>query len=534
MKPSITLPALLLAMAALNGAAAGFAAFYVDASASACSDTGPGTETQPWCSNPHGVLTTDRTPIDGPDADNRALVGRNNVIHTTVGYSINGAIDPNRLWVNNTHAHIATDPDARGGTLPRNSGSVTTGSAGAVAANNVTEGHLGCSYGSGCHHIYETDPYPFAGDFELQAGQAAVGGADPALAPATDQLGRARHGAPDAGAREFQSITPIGQIYIAMPTAGTDANPIIHQDFASNDRFFLNGTHDIILRRGSFRPATEPHGSSQIKAWTVNGVLHQPDDILLEDIVMENFHDPNEGHPGGPIHVMSGTDLTFRRVMLDHGEIYAIEFTRFQGDTPERVLIEDSWLGGGFQTGVSILLGAGHGESYRNYTVRNVTGAGSLQCGAAPFDAATIIVEDSRFDRLTGCNGKATFTNVVVRQNCCGNVLPAGVTINPNVDLSKKLPGEPPPSPPPPPPPPPPAGYHPACEPTCDQQIADLEAQRAQLQAGLAARTAELEACRAKLVQVNAIRHDSGSNGSKLNRIHTVIHEGGLCAGFSP
>jgi Right handed beta helix region len=500
MRPSITLPALLLAMAALNGAAAGYAAFYVDASASSCSDTGPGTETQPWCSiskagaappdavvlvrpgsygdlnvaagrtgsltiagetarpllgdiaigssnvrirnflvretgadfagvratavdnfvfesnevvhgtvqgrdcdgcvfrgnhihdgptypeateagfacgcgvavftysgqqsqqvliennliddqngdgvhinnvigprilnnrilssnitggdhvdtiqlaisqdpviegnygrdNPHGVLMTDRTPLDGPDADNRALVMRNNVIHNTIGYGVNGPPGPNGLIINNTFAHVGSDPDARGGTITQTVKDFPTHSPGAVAANNVTEGHLSCAVT--CHHNFEADPFPFEGDFELPAGHAGVNGADPALAPATDQLGRERVGAPDAGARERQA-------------------------------------------------------------------------------------------------------------------------------------------------------------------------------SASP---------------------------------------------------------PPPPLPPPPPPPPPPVAYHPACEPTCDQQIGDLEAQRAQLQAGLAARTAELEACRAKLAQINAIRHDSGSNGSKLNRIHTVIHEGGLCAGFSP
>ena len=48
------------------------------------------------------------------------------------------------------------------------------------------------------------------------------------------------------------------------------------------------------------------------------------------------------------------------------------------------------------------------------------------------------------------------------------------------------------------------------------------------------AAVAERDACRAKLTQINAIYHGSGSASSKLSQIHTRVHSAGLCTGFSP
>jgi hypothetical protein len=84
---------------------------------------------------------------------------------------------------------------------------------------------------------------------------------------------------------------------------------------------------------------------------------------------------------------------------------------------------------------------------------------------------------------------------------------------------------------PPPPPPPPtttqppstttePPPYQPACEPNCDQTIQTL--------------TAERNACRSKLARINTAYHGSGSRAAKLSQIHTLVHEAGPCAGFSP
>ena len=61
------------------------------------------------------------------------------------------------------------------------------------------------------------------------------------------------------------------------------------------------------------------------------------------------------------------------------------------------------------------------------------------------------------------------------------------------------------------------------------------------LAALVATRTAERDsaraardACRNKLARINTNIHGSASRATKLSRIHTIIHEAGLCAGFTP
>jgi hypothetical protein len=43
-----------------------------------------------------------------------------------------------------------------------------------------------------------------------------------------------------------------------------------------------------------------------------------------------------------------------------------------------------------------------------------------------------------------------------------------------------------------------------------------------------------LAACRDKLSRINAIYHSTGNRQTRLDAIHTVVHEAGVCAGFSP
>jgi len=160
----------------------------------------------------HGILITDKTPVDGPDADNRAMIVENNVIEATNGHAINGPVGANSLVVNNTFT------GAYGIRVrwkePRDSSSAN--SAGALVWNNVTPQGLSVEDGvAEDYNLASTSnrppaahtiiaPVTLLADYELPACSPGVNSADPARAPATDGLGRARVGAPDRGARERQ------------------------------------------------------------------------------------------------------------------------------------------------------------------------------------------------------------------------------------------------------------------------------------------------------------------------------------------
>jgi hypothetical protein len=152
----------------------------------------------------HGVLTTDKVPVDGPDADNRAGVFENNLIETRVGYAFNGGPGPNALVVNNTFSATSENVELRGVTVPSSVGDDPQGSEGAVFANNAVQGEIGVSSSITAHHNLALDPFGFASGYEPPAGHAAVDAADPRLAPTLDLKGRSRVGPPDIGAFERQ------------------------------------------------------------------------------------------------------------------------------------------------------------------------------------------------------------------------------------------------------------------------------------------------------------------------------------------
>lgn len=73
-----------------------------------------------------------------------------------------------------------------------------------------------------------------------------------------------------------------------------------------------------------------------------------------------------------------------------------------------------------------------------------------------------------------------------------------------------------------------------ACDDPTWDQYDSLEAQRASLASDLADQQARTSECRDKLRRINNNYHGSASRRTKLNRIHNIVHEAGLCAGFSP
>lgn len=73
-----------------------------------------------------------------------------------------------------------------------------------------------------------------------------------------------------------------------------------------------------------------------------------------------------------------------------------------------------------------------------------------------------------------------------------------------------------------------------ACDEPTWEQYDELEAQRAELQAQLVDREARLAECRDKLRRINNNFHSDQGNRKKLRRIHNILHEEGLCSGFSP
>jgi hypothetical protein len=156
----------------------------------------------------HGILTTDDAPQDGPDADDRAMVVENNLIHA-LNYAFNGAPGPNSLIVNNTWT--GSDGGVAKGAIVRwtvGSKPGTTDSAGAVFANNVVDGNLADDERLTYVANYVDPAVPFAAGYELPAGSPAIDAADPAYAPELDLRGRARVGAPDIGALERRGETP--------------------------------------------------------------------------------------------------------------------------------------------------------------------------------------------------------------------------------------------------------------------------------------------------------------------------------------
>lgn len=150
----------------------------------------------------HGIMVTDFTPVDGPDADARAMIVRNNAIHTRVGYGWNGPPGPNSLVVNNSFGTSAET--LRGVSVTDTVKSDPQGSDGAVFANNAVEGELGIAGNIAQRHNLARDPFGYLEDFGLPADHGAVDAADPSLAPLTDMFGRPRVGRADIGAEEVQ------------------------------------------------------------------------------------------------------------------------------------------------------------------------------------------------------------------------------------------------------------------------------------------------------------------------------------------
>jgi hypothetical protein len=151
----------------------------------------------------HGILVTDFTPEDGPDADVRAMIVRNNAVHTRIGYGWNGPPGPNSLVINNSFGTSAET--LRGVSVTDTVKSDPQGSDGAVFANNAVEGDLGIAGNIAEHHNLARDPFGYLDEFALPAGHRAVNAADPGLALGTDIFGQPRIGPPDIGAQESPS-----------------------------------------------------------------------------------------------------------------------------------------------------------------------------------------------------------------------------------------------------------------------------------------------------------------------------------------
>ena len=73
-----------------------------------------------------------------------------------------------------------------------------------------------------------------------------------------------------------------------------------------------------------------------------------------------------------------------------------------------------------------------------------------------------------------------------------------------------------------------------ACDTATWAQYDALAALVAQRTAERDAAAAARDACRSKLTRINTRFHGSGTNATKLGTIHSIIHEAGLCAGFTP
>jgi hypothetical protein len=168
----------------------------------------------------HGIMVTDFTPEDGPDADGRAMIVRNNAVHTRVGYGWNGPPGPNSLVVNNSFGSRADT--LRGVSVTDTVKSDPQGSGGAVFANNAVEGKLGIAGTIAEHHNLARDPFGYLDDLALPVDHGAIDGADPALAPAADMFGRPRVGPADIGAQEAQPpasddyLTHIRDVIVAL------------------------------------------------------------------------------------------------------------------------------------------------------------------------------------------------------------------------------------------------------------------------------------------------------------------------------
>jgi hypothetical protein len=158
----------------------------------------------------HGIMVTDYTPEDGPDADARAMIVRNNAVHTRVGYGWNGPPGPSSLVVNNSFGTSAET--LRGVSVTDTVKSDPQRSSGAVFANNAVEGDLGIAGTITEHHNLARDPFGYLDEFELPADDRAVDAADPTLAPAADMFGQPRVGPPDVGAKEHEGAGSHGYL----------------------------------------------------------------------------------------------------------------------------------------------------------------------------------------------------------------------------------------------------------------------------------------------------------------------------------
>jgi Protein of unknown function (DUF1565) len=108
----------------------------------------------------------------------------------------------------------------------------------------------------------------------------------------------------------------------------------------------------------------------------------EPRDIVFDHVTIRNFRKaPGSSNHVDCLHVMSAVHVVIRNSYFANCEHFDVLFTRFLGDTPSDILVENNEFhccGSGYY---ALLLGGGHGESFAHVNIRNNTADNALSAG---------------------------------------------------------------------------------------------------------------------------------------------------------
>ena len=178
-------------------------------------------------------------------------------------------------------------------------------------------------------------------------------------------------------------------------TAGPTARRVTFRDLHVAGGIFVTGARGVRVIGGSVGPGTDY--SSEIKAPEPGG--EPPRDVVIDGV---RFHDWVRADPEAHVdclHVLAADGLVIRRSSFRNCEAFAVLLTGYgAAASPTDVLVEDNHIVCCRSGYAGVSLGSGHGEAWRDVTVRDNRSTESFLVG----EGTTAPGARVRFERNTG------------------------------------------------------------------------------------------------------------------------------------